>query len=324
MPAADAPVAPGSVHDGAQVSPAAPAAKDDAFLAAPSLPRGGGALRGIGETFTVNPAHGTSSLSVPLAVSPGRGGARPPVSLSYDSGGGNSAFGLGFRLTLPSIARRTRKGIPTYSDADVFVLAGAEDLVPDLAAQSGGGWSVEPHPATVDGIACVVQRFRPRVEGDFTRIERCRPVAGGADFWRVTSRDNAVSLFGRTAQARISAPGAPDQVFEWLLETVSDDRGNLTTYTPTSRKTWPASTRPPSPSATGSTGRRPSAATSRPSATETPRRDRPPAHISSSFSTTANTIRRRKRSGRGPLAWTRSRLTGRRSRCDRGDSATGC
>lgn len=213
---------------------ATPGPKTDAFLAAPTLPRGGGALRGIGETFTVNPANGTSTLSVPLAISPGRGGARPPLSLAYDSGAGNSPFGLGFRLTVPSIARRTRKGLPTYTDADVFVLAGAEDLVPTLVARPGGGWSAEPYPATVDGVACQVQRFRPRVEGDFTRIERCRPDAGGADFWRVTSRDNTTSLFGRSAPARISAPdvpGEPERVFEWLLESVADDRGNITSYT---------------------------------------------------------------------------------------------
>ena len=38
---------------------------------APSLPRGGGAIRDIGEKFTTDPANGTGSMEVPIATSPG-------------------------------------------------------------------------------------------------------------------------------------------------------------------------------------------------------------------------------------------------------------
>ena len=37
-----------------------------------SLPKGGGAIRGIGEKFAANPVSGTGSMSVPIAVSAGR------------------------------------------------------------------------------------------------------------------------------------------------------------------------------------------------------------------------------------------------------------
>ena len=36
------------------------------------LPKGGGAIRGIGEKFAANPVTGTGSMSVPIATSPGR------------------------------------------------------------------------------------------------------------------------------------------------------------------------------------------------------------------------------------------------------------
>src|SRR6185295_18432038 len=106
-------------------------------LPAVSLPRGGGAIRGIGEKFTANPSTGTGSLSVPLASSPGRSGFGPQLSLSYDSGAGNGPFGFGWSLSLPAITRKTDKGLPQYRDADesdVFLLSGAEDLVPLLDA----------------------------------------------------------------------------------------------------------------------------------------------------------------------------------------------
>src|SRR3954469_15568296 len=89
-----------------------------------SLPKGGGAIRGIGEKFTANPVTGTGSFSVPLALSPGRSGFGPQLSLSYDSGAGNGAFGFGWNLSLPSITRKTDKGLPRYRDAeesDVFI-----------------------------------------------------------------------------------------------------------------------------------------------------------------------------------------------------------
>src|SRR6516165_6055593 len=102
--------------------------KQDNISHAPtiSLPKGGGAIRGIGEKFSVNPVTGTGSLSVPIFSSPGRSDFSPKLSLSYDSGSGNGPFGFGWHLSIPSIARKTDKGLPLYDDAgesDVFVLS---------------------------------------------------------------------------------------------------------------------------------------------------------------------------------------------------------
>ena len=63
-----------------------------------SLPKGGGAIRGIGEKFAANPVTGTGSMTVPIATSPGRSGFGPQLSLSYDSGAGNGPFGFGWSL----------------------------------------------------------------------------------------------------------------------------------------------------------------------------------------------------------------------------------
>lgn len=103
-----------------------------------SLPKGGGAIKGLGEKFAANPVTGTGSMSVPIATSPGRSGFGPQLSLAYDSGAGNGLFGLGWSLSLPVITRKTDKGLPRYWDdeeSDVFLLSGAEDLVPVLDAE---------------------------------------------------------------------------------------------------------------------------------------------------------------------------------------------
>ncbi|NTU83668.1 MAG: hypothetical protein HGA45_30570, partial [Chloroflexales bacterium] len=133
-----------------------------------SLPRGGGAIRGIGEKFAANPVTGTGSMSVPIALSPGRAGFSPQLALAYDSGAGNGPFGFGWSLALATITRKTDKGLPQYNDAaesDVFILSGAEDLVPVLV-EAGAGWQREElEPRTVDGVTYRVQRYRPRIEG---------------------------------------------------------------------------------------------------------------------------------------------------------------
>src|SRR5512147_1440830 len=111
------------------------ASASDHLVKAPTvvLPKGGGAIRGMEEKFAANPVSGTGSMNVPLAISPGRSGFGPQLSLSYDSGAGNGPFGFGWSLSLPAITRKTDKGLPRYLDtdeSDVFVLSGAEDLVP--------------------------------------------------------------------------------------------------------------------------------------------------------------------------------------------------
>src|SRR6266542_4053784 len=95
------------------------------------MSKGGGAIKGIVEKFEVAAVIGTAGLSVPLPVSPGRSGFGPAVGLSYDSGHGNGPFGLGFALSVPTITRKTDKGLPRYYDveeSDEYILSGAEDL----------------------------------------------------------------------------------------------------------------------------------------------------------------------------------------------------
>src|SRR5437899_12292367 len=77
-----------------------------------SLPKGGGAIRGIGEKFAANPVTGTGSMTVPIATSPGRSGFGPQLSLAYDSLAGNGPFGIGWTLGLPNITRKTDRGVP--------------------------------------------------------------------------------------------------------------------------------------------------------------------------------------------------------------------
>lgn len=205
-------------------------------VAAPqlSLPKGGGAIRGIGEKFAANPVTGTGSLTVPIFTSPGRAGFGPQLSLAYDSGSGNSPFGFGWSLALPSITRKTDKGLPQYLDkdeSDIFILSGAEDLTPALV-RSGTSWVRDVIPArTLYGKQYEIHRYRPRIEGLFARIERWVNLTDPQDtFWRSISKDNITTWYGKTAESRIADPSDASRIFTWMICETYDDKGNVVAY----------------------------------------------------------------------------------------------
>jgi RHS repeat-associated protein len=226
-------------------------------LPTPTLPKGGGAIRGIGEKFAANPVTGTGSMTVPIATSPGRSGFGPQLSLSYDSGSGNGPFGFGWSLSLPAITRKTDKGLPQYRDAeesDVFILSAAEDLVPVYRQDPDGSW-VATHPGyqrDADGDwvrdktrqlvvheddrnGYRVRRYRPRIEGLFARIERWTNLATGETHWRSITRDNVTTWYGRGGNSRVfdpedPSPKAPTRVFSWHICSSYDDKGNAILY----------------------------------------------------------------------------------------------
>lgn len=196
-------------------------------LAAPALalPKGGGAVRGLGEKFTANSLTGSASLSLPLPISPGRNSIGPSLALTYDSSAGKGPFGVGWRFHVPSITRKTDRGIPLYDDAeetDTFILAGAEDLVP-VRRQDGAR---HRESRDRDARGWTVDRYRPRIEGLFSRIERWTRDDGGEVFWRTISRDNVTTLLGRSAASRSSDPADSGRVFAWLASKVADVRGD--------------------------------------------------------------------------------------------------
>ncbi len=194
-----------------------------------ALPHGGGAVRGIGEKFSVSAVTGTAGISIPLALTPGRSGFTPSLELSYDSGAGNGPFGFGWKLSLPGVTRKTDKGLPQYRDAgesDVFVLSGAEDLVPIL---DGRGARVQ-FSRTVCGVGYQIHTYRPRIEGLFSRIERWVNVATGLSHWRSISKSNVTTLYGYDNLSSVTSPADPKKIFSWRACRSWDDKGNVAVY----------------------------------------------------------------------------------------------
>lgn len=149
-----------------------------------SLPKGGGALHGLGEKFSPDLHTRTGNFKVPIALPPGRNGLQRQLNLVYSTGQGNGPFGLGWGPSVPGVACKTSKGIPRYDDAaDTFILSGAEDLVP-----------VEQ-----------LTRYRPRTEGLFARIAHHRDLHND---WQVLDAGWACQLLRDPATRRRRPGGA--------------------------------------------------------------------------------------------------------------------
>ena len=111
-------------------------------------------------------------------------------------------------MGVPSITRKTQKGLPQYRDAvdsDIFLLSGAEDLVPKRAGDNfqkqdermvnvpndvlPQHLSSYPHTGTYS-----VRRYRPRIEGVFARSERWDHQDTRDVHWRTLLVKNARSF----------------------------------------------------------------------------------------------------------------------------------
>lgn len=192
-------------------------------------PQGGGAQSGLGEKFSPDLFSGTGNFSIPIAVPPGRNGFQPELTLGYSSGNGNGVFGMGWTLSIPGVMRKTSKGIPIYKDdSDIFILSGAEDLVP-----------IKIEKEILPGNIGYERTFyRPRTEGLFARIIRHKKT-NGEHYWEVRSKDGLISWYGTPGAstslsnqdpAVVADPENRSNIFSWALTKTEDPFGNVILY----------------------------------------------------------------------------------------------
>lgn len=184
-----------------------------------SLPKGGGAISGMGETCTSNPFTGTLRFSLPLPTTPCRD-FTPQMNLSYDSAGGNGVFGIGFSVDIPAITRKVSMGVAKYDESDIFLFAQAEELVKKAQASRE---VIDPN-----GTEWEVTLYELRTEGLFSIFEYWKSSA--SSYWRVISKDNITSVYGQDPGCRIYDPQNPNKVFSWLIQSSQNAAGSKMEY----------------------------------------------------------------------------------------------
>lgn len=198
-------------------------------VAAPVLPKGGGAIQSIGKGFGTIGARGSASYEIALPISPGRGFA-PDLSLSYASSVGNSEFGIGWGLSLPVVARRTSKGVPAYTEDDEIIGPGGVVWMPEQGAQGTLTTTIKHYNDLQLDTAYTVIRHFPRVEKNFDRIEHWSSKNDRPGFWLVHGADGSLHLFGRQPASRRADPEDASRVAEWLLEESINPHGEHILY----------------------------------------------------------------------------------------------
>lgn len=87
-----------------------------------------GGVRSLGDAFQPNLAMGGGTYRVPIELPAGSGGLTPQLELQYDTGSGNSPFGVGWSLSVPFIERQRPRAFAAESEP-LYSLGGAQRLV---------------------------------------------------------------------------------------------------------------------------------------------------------------------------------------------------
>lgn len=219
---------PGAIRAAARIAVAAAclAAPIQAFTPSKSgvgpnvitLPSGAGTIQGLGETFQPDLNTGTPRYEVPLVVPAGPNGLSPSVELEFNGGFGNGPMGVGWRLTVPFVQRKTVAGIPRYVDGPNGIDDDGDGIVDD--------------PDELDEfINQAGKTLIPNAEGHYLQDQeeefiRYRRVG---DHWEGRRPDGTLLEFGLTAQSR-QFDADTGRVFAWMLERETDTHGNTILY----------------------------------------------------------------------------------------------
>ncbi|MEW5757990.1 MAG: toxin TcdB middle/N-terminal domain-containing protein [Candidatus Omnitrophota bacterium] len=145
------------------------------------------------KTVKTDPFTGKLNLSIPIVVPAGRKNVQPNLSLNYTSSQLNGICGKGWSLDVPLIARSTKKGMPSYTNSDTFILnmGGAEQELVDMGNN----------------------QYRQKTEASFLKIEFFNT------YWLVTDKNGMKYRFGFSQDAQ-------QNNFAWYLDRIEDQFGN--------------------------------------------------------------------------------------------------
>ncbi len=127
------------------------------------------------------------------------------MSIDYDSGGGASELGIGWKLgDLPAVRRRTENGLPRFDSSDAFEVSGMS--------------------VTSDLLEISANTYRPEQEGgSFIRAER----SSDGDTWEVRDKSGYTYRFGGNG----CTESENGNVATWLLCERDDLHGHSIKYT---------------------------------------------------------------------------------------------
>lgn len=198
----------------------------ESLYTAPSLPKGGGTVSSGGGMLSFGGSDGAAGWSLPLPLPSGRG-LSPALALGYSSGGGNGVFGAGWDCSAPAIFHMTRFGTPRYTPDDRLVGPDGEEILRMGAATRGSKL-----PFSMSDATYLATTWVSRSGGQEERLEHwvdeATPQAPG--FWLQWHADGSITLYGWSAEARLSDPQDASHVAGWFAEETVSATGEHVVY----------------------------------------------------------------------------------------------
>jgi hypothetical protein len=128
---------------------------------------------------------------------------------------------LGWNIGLLSITRKTQKGLPQYDglpkyydaeESDVFILSGAEDLVPVIDQDENRYVDETSNPDFI------IFRYRSCIESLLARIEKWVDKENRKTQLRSVPKENFTTECSQSFQNQVFDSNANHEVFSWLIE----------------------------------------------------------------------------------------------------------
>ena len=166
-------------------------------ISMPSLP---GSVEGLPLTINESGAKGQFNFSIEIKVPRGINGLSPDFKISYNSGDGQSEFGLGWSLNLQSISLDTKKGVPTYSNSDVF-------------------WGPDGELIRIEKSDSINKFYAPLIN----KKQNLYEYDDSNRTWIIHQGDGRKVYFGEHTSSRIEDDG---KIFKWFVEKIADSVGN--------------------------------------------------------------------------------------------------
>ncbi|MDD5570642.1 MAG: FG-GAP-like repeat-containing protein [Bacteroidales bacterium] len=164
-------------------------------------------------SFNVS-ADGKANYYIPIILSPGIGGMKPSLGLSYYSVLSDGMIGVGWNLTgLSSISRVTKN---IYNDTKA---SGITMDLNDVFAFDGKRLIIQP-----DGT------YRTEIES-FVKVTPYGATGFGPERFVVETKDGLTMDFGLENDSRLYLNGNTNKILEWHLNVVKDQFGNEIHYT---------------------------------------------------------------------------------------------
>ncbi len=137
---------------------------------------------------------GRASVNIPIVVAPGRANVQPDIGLTYTSSQPNSWCGVGWDLSIGTIERSTRLGVPTYNDSQDTFTATFSGVQSDLVSIGNGEYRAKYDPSY----------FRFKYDGTS---------------WTVWDKSGAKYTFGSSSGSRVTNSLG---TFKWCLDRVTN------------------------------------------------------------------------------------------------------